>query len=200
MKYQKFKRILDIIGSTFGLILFILLYLILVIPIKLDSKGPVVISLKRVSNGRLINLYKFRSMIIGAEEKKKELLDKNERTDGPFFKIKNDPRITRTGKIIRRFRLDEVPQFINVFIGEMSLVGPRPHEKNEVNQYPREYQELPNQKAGITGLSQVSGASSLAYLKELQLDKYYIENTSLYLDLKIILKTISIILFDPTAV
>ena len=139
-------------------------------------------------------------MITGAEEKKKELLDKNERTDGPFFKMKNDPRITRTGKIIRRFRLDEVPQFINVFIGEMSLVGPRPHEKNEVNQYPREYQELPNQKAGITGLSQVSGASSLAYLKELQLDKYYIENTSLYLDLKIILKTISIILFDPTAV
>jgi len=200
MKYQKLKRTIDIIGSAFGLILFILLYLILVIPIKLDSKGPVVISLKRVSNGRLINLYKFRSMIIGAEEKKKELLDKNERTDGPFFKIKNDPRITRTGKIIRRFRLDEVPQFINVFIGEMSLVGPRPHEKNEVNQYPREYQELPNQKAGITGLSQVSGASSLAYLKELQLDKYYIENTSLYLDLKIILKTISIILFDPTAV
>ena len=134
------------------------------------------------------------------EMKYNELASRNERKDGPFFKIKNDPRLTKAGKIIRKFRLDEFPQFINVLKGELSLVGPRPHEPEEVSQYPEQYKNLPMAKAGITGRSQGSGASGLPYVKELELDNYYLKNRSIWFDLKIVLKTFLILLFDPTAV
>ena len=139
-------------------------------------------------------------MIYGAHELKEKLMHLNERSDGPFFKMKNDPRITRIGKILRKFRLDEFPQLINVLKGELSLVGPRPHEPEEVVHYPEEYKFLTLAKAGVTGFSQVNGASSLPYLKELELDSFYLKNFSLFLDCKIIGKTVKIIFFDPSAV
>ena len=172
------KRTIDIIGSLIGLIILLPFFPFIALAIKINSKGPVLIKLDRVSEGRIIKVYKFRSMVIDAEKQKKGLLILNERNDGPFFKIKNDPRITRIGKILRKFRLDELPQLINVLKGELSLVGPRPHEPEELFAYPREYRELLTAKTGLTGLSQVNGASSLKFLKELEFDNYYLQNQS----------------------
>ncbi len=192
---------MDIMGSVVGITAMFVLYPFIALAIKLDSPGPIFATLARVSSGKTIRAYKFRSMKSGAHlQKYNELAHLNERKDGPFFKIKNDPRLTRVGKIIRKFRLDEFPQFINVLKGEMSLVGPRPHEPEEISQYPDRYKNLPLAKAGITGYSQVSGASSLPFLKELELDDYYLKNKSAWFDLKIILRTFLILLFDPTAV
>lgn len=201
MTYQIIKRLLDIIGAILGITLILPLLPFIALAIKLDSKGPIFVKLDRVSAGKNIKVYKFRSMETGSHNLKyNELARLNERQDGPFFKIKNDPRLTKIGKILRRFRLDEFPQLINVLQGEISLVGPRPHEPEEIKHYPPEYRALPLTKAGVTGLSQVSGASSLPFLKELELDNYYVKNQSLWLDFKIILKTLAILLFDPTAV
>jgi len=124
----------------------------------------------------------------------------NERKDGPFFKIKNDPRLTKTGKFLRKFRFDEFPQFLNVLKGDLSLVGPRPHEPEEMLAYPPEFKKIYFAKAGLTGLSQVNGASNLPFIKELEFDLYYLEHQSFLLDLKIFLKTIVIFFFDPTGV
>jgi len=194
------KRFVDLLAGFVGLAGFLVLYPIIGFLIKLDSRGPVLVRLDRISKGRMIGLYKFRSMTPGAHLLKKSLLVLNERSDGPFFKIKDDPRLTRVGRLIRRLRLDEVPQFINVLAGDMSVVGPRPHEPEEVKNYPAEFQFLAKEKGGITGLSQVSGASGLPFRKELELDAYYAENKSFWLDLKIISKTVWIMIFDPTAV
>jgi len=194
------KTTLDLLGGITGSFIFIILYPIIGTLIKIDSKGPVLVRLDRVSAGKTIRLYKFRSMRNGAHTEKEQLRTRNERSDGPFFKMSHDPRVTRVGKIIRKFRLDEVPQCLNVLRGELSLVGPRPHEPAEVAQYPEQYRHIILEKAGITGLSQVSGASSLPYLKELELDSQYVKNRSLWLDCKIIFKTAAIMLFDPTAV
>lgn len=194
------KRVFDILVTIISLILFLPLFLLIAILIKLDSKGPVFVKLKRISKGEFFYVYKFRTMIEGAHQMKKNLAHLNERKDGPFFKIKNDPRVTKIGKILRKFRVDELAQLINVLKNEMSLVGPRAHELEEIEKYPEEYKIIPKVKAGITGLSQVSGASSLPFLKELELDKSYIANWSLWLDVKILLKTIWIFFSDPTGV
>ncbi len=199
--YFLIKRTVDIFGSAIGLLIILPLIPFIIIAIKLDSSGPVLIKLKRVSKGKIMQVYKFRSMKAGYHGLKyTELAHLNERKDGPFFKIKNDPRLTKTGKILRKFRLDEFPQLINVLKGELTLVGPRPHEPEEISAYPEIYKNLPLVTAGVTGLSQVSGASGLPFLKELELDSYYLKNKSLWLDAKIILKTVAILLFDPTAV
>ena len=192
------KRIADVIGSLLGLALIAPLWPLIVLAIKLDTKGRALVRLDRVSSGRVVKVYKFRSMIDGAHALKDELKHLNERRDGPFFKIGNDPRITKVGRYLRKLRIDECPQLINVLKGELSLVGPRPHEPEEVIHYPSEYKHLIASKAGVTGLSQVSGASSLPFLKELELDSYYIKNQSHRLDIKILAKTALIMLFDPT--
>jgi lipopolysaccharide/colanic/teichoic acid biosynthesis glycosyltransferase len=194
------KRFIDIIGSIVGLIILAPFIPLIALAIKMDSRGPVLIKLNRVSSGNIIGVYKFRSMIENAQSQKKDLLSLNERKDGPFFKIKNDPRITRVGKFLRKTRIDELPQLINVLKGELSLVGPRPHEPEELYAYPREYRTLLAAKTGITGLSQVSGASGLPFLKELELDRYYLNNQSLWLDIKILFKTLFIFFTDPTGV
>lgn len=199
--YFLLKRAVDIFGSAIGLIILALIYPLIGLIIKLGSPGPIMIKLERISEGKSIWVYKFRTMIASSHEWKfTKLVNLNERKDGPFFKIKNDPRITKTGKILRKFRLDEFPQLINVLKGELSLVGPRPHEPEETKQYPELYRHLLKARAGVTGLSQVSGASSLSFLKELELDDYYLKNQSLLLDFKIILKTLAILLIDPSAV
>jgi len=194
------KRLVDIIGSLIGILIIAPFIPFIVLAIKLETRGSAVVKLDRISSGETIKVYKFRSMINGAHKLKPQLTHLNERTDGPLFKIKNDPRLTRVGKILRKFRIDEIPQLINVLKGEMSLIGPRPHEPEEVAHYPQEYKHILIARSGITGLSQVSGASSLSFLKELELDNHYLKNQSLWLDTKILAKTLAIIFFDPSAI
>ncbi len=194
------KRVLDCIGALVGLLAILPIAPLIALAIRLETRGPAIVALNRISQGRRIRVYKFRSMIIGADRLKHSLLHLNERHDGPFFKIKDDPRLTRVGRLIRKFRLDEFPQLVNVLKGELSLVGPRPHEPAEVAQYPDMYKHLILAKAGVTGLSQVNGASSLPFTTELALDSRYLAEQSLGLDVKILAKTAAILFFDPTAV
>lgn len=194
------KRGIDFLLSSILLIILSPLFLLIAILIKLDSSGPIFVELTRIgSRGKLFKLYKFRSMIKNAEKIKNELLEKNER-EGPLFKIKNDPRITRLGKFLRKTSLDELPQLINVFKGEMSLIGPRPHEPEEVSKYQKKHKQLLTIKPGITGLAQISGRSELSFSEEARLDIYYIENWSLGFDFKIMIKTIPIVLSCKNAV
>lgn len=196
------KRISDIILSSLGLMVLFPLFLIISLIIKLDSDGPVFVRLDRVARGRKFKLFKFRSMVKNAHEMKydgngnlkPEFAERNMRGSGPLFKIKNDPRVTRFGRFLRRTRLDEFPQLINVFRGEMSLVGPRPHEPEEVAQYKKGHMKLLMIKPGITGMAQVAGSSDLDFEREAKLDIYYIENWSLFLDLIILVKTFFIFL------
>jgi len=139
-------------------------------------------------------------MIDNAEALKSLLAQHNERDDGPLFKIENDPRITRVGRLIRKTRLDELPQFYNVLTGDISLVGPRPHQPDEIAQYEKHHKRVLAIKAGATGLAQVSGSSDLPFEKEVQLDSFYIENWSLGMDARIIFKTALKMLRDRSAV
>ncbi len=184
------KRIIDVAGSIAGLTVLSPFFGVIAVLVKLDSRGPVFVALSRVSMGTIFTLYKFRSMIDNAHTLKPNLLSRNERKDsGPLFKMHNDPRVTRVGRVLRTTRLDEFPQLFNVLVGDMSLVGPRPHEPEEVAQYEQRHKKLLVIKAGITGMAQVSGASDLPFEEEVKLDTYYIENWSLLLDLKILLRT-----------
>ena len=201
VKYPFWKCVEDILGALLGFLLILPLLPFIIIAIKLEyPKEPVFVKLPRVSGGRVINVYKFRNMVPNAERLKKDLLHLNERKDGPFFKIAKDPRVTRVGRVLRKFRLDEFPQLINVLKGELSLVGPRPHEPEEVSRYPEGYKVIREHRAGVTGLSQVSGASSLKFMEELELDKFYVERRTLWMDIKILFKTVAILFFDPSAV
>lgn len=200
MIYRFTKRVFDILFSLLGILFITLFTPFILLAIVLEDGLPLFVKLDRVSEGKIIGVYKFRSMKKGAHEKKKELKHLNERDDGPFFKIKNDPRLTKVGKFLRKLRVDEFPQFINVLKGDLSIVGPRPHELGEVEEYPEKYRKIPFARAGVTGLSQVNGASGLPYLKELELDLFYIENQSLWFDIKILLKTVWIFFSDPTGV
>ena len=139
-------------------------------------------------------------MVDGAHDLKKDLLKYNERKDaGPLFKMRNDPRVTRVGRVLRKTRIDEFPQLYNVLKGEMSLVGPRPHEPEEVAQYEKHHKKLLTIKAGMTGMAQIYGSSDLPFEQETKLDTYYIENWSLFLDLKILLRTLTLLLRDRSA-
>lgn len=192
------KRIFDIIVSGFLIILLSPILILTALIIKIDSRGPVFFSKKddgtyltRVGEGgKTFHYFKFRSMIPGADSMRyKELADKNMRSDGPLVKIKNDPRVTKFGHFIRRFSIDELPELFLVFIGKMSLVGPRPHFPEEVAKYENHHKKTLTIKPGITGLAQISGRSDLMFEEEVKLDIYYIENWSMLLDLSILLKT-----------
>jgi exopolysaccharide biosynthesis polyprenyl glycosylphosphotransferase len=184
------KRLFDFILSLLILIILSPLFLAIALLVKFSSPGPVFVSLSRVGvKGKIFKLYKFRSMIKDAHSLKQEMMRYNQRADGPLFKMKNDPRITSVGKFLRKTSLDELPQLFNVFLGNMSLVGPRPHEPEEVSKYQRGYKKLLSIKPGVTGMAQVSGRSNLLFAEEAKLDIFYIENWSLLLDLIILLKT-----------
>ncbi len=188
------KIIFDLIIALFLILLLFPFFIIIAFIIKLDSSGPIFVSLKRVGKkGELFNIYKFRSMVKDAQKIKNKMMANNERNDGPLFKIKNDPRITKFGKFLRRYSLDELPQLFNILKGEMSLVGPRPHEPEEVDKYKKGYKKLLTIRPGISGLAQVSGRSNLVFSEEAKLDIFYIENWSLFLDLIIIIKTIRVV-------
>jgi exopolysaccharide biosynthesis polyprenyl glycosylphosphotransferase len=184
------KRIFDIILSILIIIILSPFLLIIGLVVVLSSKGPMIVKLDRIgSNGSKFKIYKFRSMIKGAHSLKTELKDYNERSDGPLFKMKNDPRLTNFGRFIRKWSLDELLQLFNVLGGTMSLVGPRPHEPEEVAQYQSYQKKLLAIKPGITGMAQVSGRSDLSWDEEVRLDSYYVENWSLSKDIQILLKT-----------
>lgn len=185
------KRVMDICGAVVGLILCGIISIFLIPAIKLDSPGPAIFSQIRIGkNGRRFKFYKFRSMYIDAEERKKELMKNNE-MDGHMFKMEDDPRITKVGKFIRKTSLDEFPQFWNVLIGDMSLVGTRPPTEDEFNKYNGHYKRRLMMTPGITGLWQVSGRSSITDFDEVvKLDLEYIDNWSLFGDIKILFKTV----------
>ena len=193
------KRWVDVLCSGIGLIILSPFFLIFAIIIKLDSGGSVFVKLKRISQRQEFWLYKFRSMVKNAEQMKSELTKYNERKDGPLFKIKDDPRITRVGKFLRKTRIDELPQLINVFKGEMSLVGPRPHQPDEIEKYEKHHKKVLLIKPGMTGMAQISGSSDLPFEEEVKLDTYYIENWTLLKDIYILLKTIIVLFKDRSA-
>jgi lipopolysaccharide/colanic/teichoic acid biosynthesis glycosyltransferase len=159
-----------------------------------SSRGPVFFKQKRIGyNGRTFTLLKFRTMIDGAENLKEFLLDRNE-MDGPVFKIKDDPRITKVGHFLRKSSIDELPQLINVLIGDMSLVGPRPPIQEEVLKYKTNERRRLSMKPGITCYWQVNGRNEITFNEWMKLDKKYIDNWSLWLDFKIMIKTIPVVL------
>jgi len=184
------KRLMDIAVSALGLILASPLLALVAILIKLESRGPILFRQTRVGqSGKPFTVYKFRTMRDNAEEHLASLANQNEAT-GPLFKIKDDPRLTRLGRLFRRTSIDEFPQLINILRGEMSLVGPRPALPGEVEKYELWQRQRLEAPQGLTGLPQVSGRSDLTFDEACLLDIYYIENWSLSLDLTILLRTI----------
>lgn len=194
------KHLLDYTGGLVGFLIFCLVYVVLAPIIKLDSKGPVIFAQNRVGrNGRIFKCYKFRSMRSDAEELKKSLMSKNE-MNGLMFKMENDPRITKVGHFIRKTSIDELPQFLNVLKGDMSLVGTRPPTVDEYNHYEPKHKARVSMAPGLTGLWQVSGRSDIKNFDEVvKLDMEYINNWSVFLDIKIILLTIKVVLFGKGA-
>ena len=188
------KRLMDILGGIVGLLITAVVTIVLGPMIKLESPGPLFFSQKRVGrNGRIFKIYKFRSMYADAEERKKELMEQNE-MDGLMFKMTDDPRITKIGKFIRKTSLDELPQFWNVLKGDMSLVGTRPPTVDEFEQYEGYHKRRLSMTPGLTGVWQVSGRSDITDFEEVvRLDKEYIENWDIGLDIKILLKTVMVV-------
>lgn len=194
VSYGLWKRALDIIASSIMLFLLFPLFLIIALAVKLTSKGPVFYKSDRVGlGGKSIDFVKFRTMCIDADEKLAALVEKNEK-DGPIFKMKKDPRITKVGKFLRKFSLDELPQLISVFKGDMSMVGPRPPLKREVERYDARTMQRLTVKPGITCYWQVMGRSDLSFEEWIDLDMKYIEEMSFWVDLKIMLLTPSAVL------
>lgn len=193
------KRGIDVVFSMLALVIAAPLMGLIALIIKMDSPGPVIFAQERVGKmGRRFMLYKFRSMVQDAENQRETLQDLNE-ADGPLFKIKDDPRTTRWGRQLRRFSLDELPQFYNVLRGEMSLIGPRPGLASEVEQYQEWQKRRLEVWPGLTGLWQISGRSDLTFDEMTLLDIYYIENWSPALDTKILLQTVPRVLFGRGA-
>lgn len=200
------KRSFDIILSFAGLVVLAPIFAIIALLIKLDSPGPILFrklddgspAYRVGQSGRLFVCYKFRTMKHQSHSLREELRDLSHRK-GPFLKIKNDPRVTKFGNFLRRTSIDELPQLWNVLVGDMSLVGPRPHIPEEVRQYEKHHHFVLTIKPGITGLSQISGRSDLDFEEEMKLDTFYIKNWTLFMDIKILLKTFLVVLGGKAA-
>jgi len=191
---KKTQRALDVFFTLLGLLLLWPLFAVIALCIRLDSPGPVLFKQKRVGrDGEEFWFFKFRSMVSDAEDRRHLLEMHNERT-GPVFKMRNDPRITRTGRLLRKFSLDELPQLLNVLRGEMSLVGPRPALPKETAAYTAHQRQRLIGVPGVTGLWQVSGRASLSFEHSIELDLYYIEHQSIGLYFRILLMTIPAVL------
>lgn len=199
MLYSIIKRLVDIVGAFIGIIILSPLLIIVAIRIKLDSKGSAIFSQVRVGyKGKEFKIYKFRTMVEDAEELKKGLENKNEMT-GPMFKIKDDPRITKIGKIIRKTSIDELPQLLNILRGDMSIVGPRPSLPSEVKGFNTWMLKRFEVKPGLTCYWQVSGRNNITFNDWMKLDIKYVEERNLFIDIKLILKTALLLLGDKNA-
>ena len=197
--YSILKRLIDIVGALFGLILLSPILIVIGILIKLESKGPIIFSQKRVGlNGKEFKMYKLRSMVANAEELKGKLVKQNEMS-GPMFKMKDDPRITKVGKVIRKTSIDEVPQLINVLKGDMSLVGPRPSLPNEVKEFESWMLKRLEVKPGLTCYWQVMGRNNIDFENWMKLDIKYVNERSFWLDIKLIFKTFFVLFGDENA-
>ena len=198
--YLFFKRAMDIIGSLCGIILLSPLLIIVALAIKIeDPKGSIFFSQQRCGkDNKLFPMYKFRSMVSNAEELLEELMEHNE-MDGPVFKIKDDPRITRIGKFIRKTSIDELPQLFNIFMGHMSIVGPRPAIPHEVAEYSHYHKQRLLVKPGLTCIWQVSGRNSIGFDEWMEMDLEYIEKRDLWMDTKLIFKTVGVLFGDENA-
>jgi exopolysaccharide biosynthesis polyprenyl glycosylphosphotransferase len=189
------KRMLDLAVSLLMLVLLSPLFLLIAILVKLEDGGPIFFAQTRVGQfGRVFKMYKIRSMCLDAEQRLGELLDKNHHKEGVTFKIKDDPRITRVGKWLRKFSFDELPQLWNVFIGDMSLVGPRPPVPREVAMYSPVHRRRLAIKPGITCIWQISGRAEIDFSGQVQLDVDYIEHQSFWMDVNILARTIPAVL------
>lgn len=198
--YSILKRTIDIVGSLVGLMLLSPLFIIIAILIKWeDPKGSVFFYQTRIGKDeKPFRMFKFRSMMTGAEDKLKELLDKNE-ISGAMFKMKDDPRITKIGKLIRKTSIDELPQLVNVLRGDMSLVGPRPPLKREVAEYTEYDKQRLSVTPGCTGLWQVSGRNNLCFKQMVELDLAYIEKRNIWFDIKILFRTVKAVVGSQDA-
>ena len=198
--YLFFKRAMDIIGSLCGIILLSPLLIIVALAIKIeDPKGSIFFSQQRCGkDNKLFPMYKFRSMVSNAEELLEELMEHNE-MDGPVFKIKDDPRITRVGKFIRKTSIDELPQLFNILRGDMSIVGPRPAIPHEVAEYSHYHKQRLLVKPGLTCIWQVSGRNSIGFDEWMEMDLEYIEKRDLWMDIKLIFKTVGVLFGDENA-
>ena len=197
--YEVIKRTIDIVCSFVGILVLSPLFIVIAIIIKLTSKGPVFFSQKRVGKyGREFDMYKFRSMVVNAEELKEKLAAQNEMS-GPMFKMKDDPRVTKVGKFIRKTSLDELPQLWNVLKGDMSLVGPRPSLPKEVAQFEDWMHKRLEVKPGLTCYWQVSGRNNIDFEDWMKLDIRYVEEKNLWIDIKLIFKTVGVLFGDKNA-
>ena len=189
------KRAMDIVGSIVGLIITLIAFIIFAPIIKATSPGPIFYKSVRIGkNGRRFKFYKFRSMYVDADKRKKELMEKNE-MDGNMFKMENDPRITPVGRVMRKYSIDELPQFFNVLKGDMSLVGTRPPTEDEYEMYKYHHKARLAFRPGLTGMWQISGRSDITDFEEVvKYDTEYISNWSLGLDIKILFKTVAVVL------
>ncbi|MGE0001510.1 MAG: sugar transferase [Fimbriimonadaceae bacterium] len=189
INYRKRKRILDFLGSTALLLILFPVFLVIALLVRLTSKGPVFYVSDRVGLcGKVFPFYKFRSMYLDADKRLGELSCQNDR-EGPIFKMKDDPRVTPIGKFMRKYSLDELPQLLNVFLGHMSLVGPRPPIPKEVAQYDEYMLERLSVRPGITCYWQVMGRSDLTFEQWMELDHRYLEEMSVWVDLKLLFLT-----------
>ena len=197
--YEICKRTIDIIGAGLGLILLSPIIAVVACAVKFTSKGPVFFSQKRVGkNGELFEMYKFRSMVVNAEELKENLEEQNEMS-GPMFKIKDDPRVTKVGKFIRKTSIDELPQLWNVLKGDMSLVGPRPSLPKEVEQFDNWMFKRLSVRPGLTCYWQVSGRNNIDFEDWMKLDVKYVEERNFWIDIKLIFKTVFVLFGDKNA-
>lgn len=209
MFYDFVKRVMDILGGLIGLILFSPLLIAVAIAIKVNSQGPVMADtpMRVGKNGKLFKMYKFRSMVVGAQDllqKNPELLKEYKKNS---YKLHNDPRVTRVGKFIRKFSIDEFPQFFNIIKGEMSIVGPRAYYPFELEEQQKKYPKsrdfvkvILSSKPGLTGVWQVSGRSEINFDKRVEMDAQYVQRRSVLYDAYLIAKTIPAVLFGRGAV
>ncbi|MDU1568854.1 MAG: sugar transferase [Clostridium sp.] len=197
--YKVSKRALDVIASFLGLVILSPILLIVAILIKLESKGPAIFSQSRIGlNGKEFKMYKFRSMVQNAEELKEKLAKQNEMS-GPMFKMKNDPRVTKVGKFIRKTSIDELPQLLNILKGDMTLVGPRPSLPREVEKFESWMLKRLEVKPGLTCYWQVSGRNNIDFYEWMKLDLKYVNDMSFWLDIKLIFKTVAVLFGDKNA-
>jgi exopolysaccharide biosynthesis polyprenyl glycosylphosphotransferase len=194
------KRIFDIAVAVTALVLLLPLLLVVAALVKLDSPGPLLFNQQRVGrHGRTFRMWKFRSMYVDAEKRKQQLMARNEMQGGVIFKMKDDPRVTRVGRVIRKLSIDELPQLWNVLVGDMSIVGPRPLVPSEVAEYTIDERRRLDVVPGITCIWQVSGRSDIPFDQQVRLDVQYIESQSLWLDFVILLKTVPAVLLGKGA-